>query len=148
MHSIGGHLRKCRFERRVHRHISGNAVALGGITTLTMRADHSERDVRPFSDLPTGTGEHSPRRIFSNAQPGDIDDDGIRFIECGSDDGVTYRGVGNGIQRTDESEHTNLTDIGDTNLQRTLAAWHDPLFTPEADVTPGGSFFHLLDLRI
>ena len=62
------------------------------------------------------------------AVPGDIDDDGIRFIECGSDDGVTNRGVCRGIQRTDESEHTNLTDIGDTNLQRTVAAWHDPLF--------------------
>src|ERR1700677_72559 len=93
-----------------------------------MRADHSERNVRPFSDLPTGTGEHGPRRIFPNAQPGDIDDDGIRFIECGSDDGITYRGVCRGIQRPDDCEHTSLTDIGDTNLQRTVAAWHDPLF--------------------
>ena len=93
-----------------------------------MRADHSERDVRPFRDLPTGTGEHRPRRIFSNAQLGDIDDDGIRFIECGPDDGVTNRGVCRGIQRTDESEHADLTDIGNTNLQRTVAAWHDPLF--------------------
>ncbi len=93
-----------------------------------MRADHGERDVRPFGDLPTGTGEDCPRRIFSHGQLGNIDDDGIRFIECGSDDGVTYRRVCDGIQGTDESEHTNRTEVGDTNLQRTVAAWHYPLF--------------------
>ncbi|MDT5305025.1 MAG: hypothetical protein QOE48_693 [Mycobacterium sp.] len=59
-----------------------------------LRADHGERDVRPFRDLPTGTGEHSPRRIFSNGQPVDIDDDGIRFIECGSDDAVPRTALG------------------------------------------------------
>ena len=75
------------------------AVALRAISTLTMRANHSERDIRPFSDLPTGTREHSPRRIFSNAQTGDIDDDGIRFIECGFDNGVANRGVRREIGR-------------------------------------------------
>ena len=82
-----------RLQRRVDGHVATYAVAAQGIPALLVGADQAEGGVRPLGDLPTGTGEHGPRRVVSNRRSGDIDDERTGFIQGGFDDGVAQRNV-------------------------------------------------------
>jgi hypothetical protein len=73
-------------------------------------AYQADRDIRPFGDLPTGAGEHGPRRIVSDGEAVYVDDDPKRFIQRGFDDGVAERNVCCAVEQTVEGEHSGVRD--------------------------------------